>query len=230
MLAKLSSIYENLRGRSGSVVLFPIASRQFVRSWVQPANPQSDMQDKVRAAMSAASLAFSSISDNERAGWTSFAQSAKKKDKNGTEYVMPDKGAYISVNFLRSLFGQSIVDTAPTFVSEAAATSVDAVTYGGSTLHLDFTAQGNKKYIVYLSNGITSAQDNKPAVKLPNQNPSSCIVTTDGDGAGTLNLTDSSSNLTNIAAGKYIKVKIVALSADYVEGGVIEDKLLIAAA
>lgn len=126
----LSDPYAGYRGRTsvvGGGVISPRGNRFVRRTFVQPSNPNSSDQQTMRSALTAASQAYSDISDFNRAAWDQLSIDLPRTDPDGNTYFQTAMGLYTGVQVMRILDGQAILDTAPPAIVQAAPTSLGTV-------------------------------------------------------------------------------------------------------
>jgi len=131
-LITLVSPYGSFRGRdsvSAGGVLFPRGGRNFRRTFVQPANPNTSFQQVVRSAMAEASQGFSQLADNDLPGWQTLADALPRTDPNGNSFILQPKQWYVSVNTYRLLDGQALLDTAPAATSPLSFGTLTSLVY-----------------------------------------------------------------------------------------------------
>lgn len=145
-------------GNNGSV-LYPLGSRMISRDFVIPNFAPSDLRNAWLSYTSAASAAFSLISDAERAAWQALADQFDRSDAFSQSYAVTAQQAYVSVNTYRIANGQATTDTAPAF-SNPLAPEI-------SQLDLD-TASGN----VQISFATAFVQDSICLCRFSNALPS----------------------------------------------------------
>jgi hypothetical protein len=235
MIITLRSPFETARGKdspgASGEVLYPVGKRQFSRSWVQPANPKTEMQTAIRALFAVASTAFSTITDANRATWKVLNDALPKKDKNGAEYKKTDKGWYTSVNVLRQMAGSAIIANAPEAVSEVGALSIETATIDGdSVIILATGVAAGKRYLVRVTNGMHNEQQNPRGYVLPFPVLSQNFVTAGVGGAIVITIGTTGTNIAGLAVGNFIGVALTGISDGYVEGGSLAKKLTIGSA
>lgn len=116
--------YSGKTGDVGAPVLYRRGNENIVRTNVRPANPDSVLQTQVRAAFSAASKAFSDITDQNKSTWENLNAQIRRQNVFGQDYPATAKGLYTGVNQYRQLDGQAINDVAPPAVIQLAATDI----------------------------------------------------------------------------------------------------------
>jgi hypothetical protein len=198
----------------------------FSRAFAQPSNPNSLAQQSVRSNLTLASQAYSLTDDAEADAWLALSDALPRVDKNGNPYTIGAKGAYVQVNSLRLLDGQSISDTAPSAVTQAAPTDitdVDFVDASPDTLSVIFE-HGN-------DDGFFLLELTRPLPGLRRQPRDSDFVLPTTDLADSIVAQASSPqtiamNIPDmrfvLAADDRIGVRITAISPGYVRGQTVE--------
>lgn len=102
-----------------SIVYFLWRGNQAARSYNTPANPQSTNQTAVRNALAQLSQNWATLTDSERAGWTTFAANNPTSDRFGRPVQPTGLNWYIKANSNRLYMGLASVDTAPAFNAPA---------------------------------------------------------------------------------------------------------------
>lgn len=136
MLATLQQPVASLRGRNGEIVFYPVRDRQFVRTFVQPGNPDSAAQAAIRAYTTAASQAYNLLDETELLAWELYSNNFTQNDRNGNPYTLYGKSAYVKLNVWRQMAGQAITDTPPTYATGAALTGITSVGINSTTLEI----------------------------------------------------------------------------------------------
>jgi hypothetical protein len=85
---------------------------QYYRNRAMPTQPRTTAQLDVRNNLTAASKAWASLSDAQRAAWSAWADAHPVTDALGSSISLTGHQAYISVNTLNLLTGQA-AQTAP---------------------------------------------------------------------------------------------------------------------
>lgn len=111
---------------------------QYNRNRSIPVNPNSSAQAAVRARMSANAAAWRSLTDAQRAGWSSLGAAMSRRDSLGQAYTLTGFQAYCSVNNNLDLTGAATVSAAPAIVSPSALLTATVTTTGG-VLSIAFT-------------------------------------------------------------------------------------------
>lgn len=115
-------------------IVWPIGTRHFRRMGVIPANPKSDVQVQVRAAMAEIAQAWQEVTDGEAAGWETLAAAMSPRlDPDKNPYDLRGQWAYMIVNSYRKLDAQAIVDTAPAYSLPLASLITEAAHVTGTT-------------------------------------------------------------------------------------------------
>lgn len=233
-LLTLQQPFATFRGRDSRIqgnVLYPAGGRMFSRSFVQPANPGSAAQATVRAALTAASQAFSDLSTAEVAAWQALADALPRTDPNGNEFSIGAKGMYVSVNAERILDGLAVDDVAPAAVTQAAATGITSLTddTGPDVNDLIFT-HGNADgfFIVEWTAPLpgTARQPRDNDFVLPSVDMADSIIA-QAASPQTFSLADAANRLV-LASGARVGVRITSLSPGYVKGQVFESVVTVA--
>ena len=107
--------YELLSGRLEGVVNFPRDREPMVRDWVNPTQPNTDLQVQIRHYFALASQSFNEITDQQRVKWHSYAQRIKRINSLGREYIIPDKSLFVQVNLYRQFYGSPITFDCPEY-------------------------------------------------------------------------------------------------------------------
>ena len=140
-LITLLSPYSSVRGKTGGLgapVAYPSGGRNFIRTLVNPDNPQTTPQTAIRAVMTLASQAYSSTTSAERLAWQTLNLGLTRKDANGSAYEQTTKGIYCAVNIYRQMDQQAITDVAPAIVTAPATGVVTGaeINIAGTTLSI----------------------------------------------------------------------------------------------
>lgn len=77
----ISSLFSNGSGKQGGMVLSRNRFGQYLRSLVNPVNPNTQQQVAVRGAFRQASAAWGSLSEEQRNGWASYATAVPVADR-----------------------------------------------------------------------------------------------------------------------------------------------------
>lgn len=116
MLIKPAPPVEAASGRLGqAVVLYVSRGRQLLRQWVYPTDPETALQQQLRAYMSQVAVAWQSVSDLQAEGWLALAEQMERTDSLGRRYTYFANNAFAVVNVYRLLDGQSITNDAPAY-------------------------------------------------------------------------------------------------------------------
>lgn len=195
---------------------------QVARRQVQPSNPQTEQQQGVRGYLTAASVAFQSISLSEKAAWDAWAI-INKSTILGVDVIRPAISEYCGVNVLRQIHGEAIDDAAPTAKADFAITGITSITNTGPGTSMD---------LVFTHNA-TTLTDRLVLVKVTEALPSELVVpkssdfrTIDGVLAGTSIQALGASPDTIVftgalnfpTVGAFIGVEITPLSPEYAVG------------
>jgi hypothetical protein len=225
-LVTLQQPYKSIRGRNavvGGQVLFPKGNRNFARVNNPPANPNSSIQQLVRANLTATAQGFSAISLAQKTAWETFAKNYARKDANGTAYPINGQAAYTSVNSYRKLDGQALTATAPSFAFTAAVTAASISGASGTTFVITLTAAASFSgfVLVELSEalpGITRvARPNDCRIPMLAANVAACVLAVVSGTTTTLTLTNSQMRFT-YADSDRVGVRLTSLSSNYVKG------------
>lgn len=111
---------------------------QYRRTRAIPVNPASTEQGVVRARLSLASAAWRSLTDEQRAGWTSLGMLMTRTDSLGQSYSLTGLQAYIAVNSNNAAAGNAQVDTAPVYVTPEAIATI-TLTFSTSAFTVAYT-------------------------------------------------------------------------------------------
>ncbi len=220
MLVKLAIPYENLAGKheggGNGLVNYRSRGRQFARNYVIPANPQSETQDIMRIWFSQVSTAWKLVTDNEAAAWATLAQAMPASDIFGQPYQWFPNNAYLAVNSLRLIAGDSITDTAPTYAL-AVAPTISTATVGSNTLTINLTGTvSGQRYLLRvtppLSSPRYSARNNE--FRLITDAFDESVATASGT---TLSVGLSIDRFT-VASGDRVGIIAQAMTATYIPG------------
>lgn len=87
----------------------------YVRKWAKPTNPNTPLQQTIRAAMSALVTSWmGTLTDAQRAGWDTYAANVPMLNRLGQEIYLTGQNHYIRSNAPRLQAGVAVVDDAPT--------------------------------------------------------------------------------------------------------------------
>jgi len=86
----------------------------YVRDRVTPTDPNTSIQQSVRTAMSNASAAWASCTEDQREGWRVFAANTPRLNRLGETITLTGQQAFLQQAHLRSLWFAGIVYDAPT--------------------------------------------------------------------------------------------------------------------
>lgn len=218
MLIKPAPPVEAASGRLGqSVVLYVSRGRQMLRQWVYPTDPETALQQQLRAYMSQVAVAWQSVSDLEAEGWAALAEQMKRVDSLGREYAYFANNAYAVVNVYRLLDGQTITDDAPAYNPPAAPIITEA---GHDEENLVVTvqhAQGTSGFFsVRVTPKLPSAR--RQARKNELRYASTSLVLSIVPAAASPQQLTVPTQRVSIEAGDYVGIEVTPLSADYVPG------------
>lgn len=102
-------------GSAGGITAARNRGGSYWRARVSPVNPSSERQEAVRVAMSDWSASWRSLTDQQRADWTAYAETINATDSLGNQYKVAGNSAYCGINVLRSQWGGlGGITTAPT--------------------------------------------------------------------------------------------------------------------
>jgi hypothetical protein len=102
-----------------TIVFFRWRGNQAARSYARPANPRTTSQTAVRNALATLSQQWATLSEGERASWTSFASTNLTRDRFGRDVTPTGLNWYIKANSNLIYSGGAAVDTAPTLPAPA---------------------------------------------------------------------------------------------------------------
>lgn len=221
MLIKPAPPVEAASGRLGqNVVLYVSRGRQMLRQWVYPTDPETALQQQLRAYMSQVAVAWQSVSDIEAAGWSDLAEQMKRVDSLGREYAYFANNAYAVVNVYRLLDGQSITDDAPTYNPPATPVITAA---GHDEENLVVTVQHAQGTSGFFSVRATPALPSPRRLARKNELrylSTSLALSIVPATASPQNVTVPTQRV-SIEGGDYVGIEITPLSADYVPGNPI---------
>lgn len=110
-----SQIVTQASGSVGGLTYSHNASGMYIRARSIPTNPSTDLQQVVRNAQSTLSQRWSStLTEDQRAGWATYAKNVKIKNKQGDQINLAGLAMYSRCNVARIQTGGAIVDDAPT--------------------------------------------------------------------------------------------------------------------
>jgi len=143
-LVTLVAPYSKFSGKAGAVesggatVLYSSRNRSISRTHVIPANPKSAAQVSQRGYLQAAADAFQGLTVAEAAEWETFGANFSRKDVFSRTYHLSAIQAYVAVNAIRLMAGQTVNDTPPAYAYQAAPTAV-AIAYKAGDTSYKFT-------------------------------------------------------------------------------------------
>lgn len=207
-------------GFPGGIVYYKASGLQCARRWVKPDNPQTAQQIQIRTYFTQAAQAFKNLTDAQRQAWATFCAN-HKKSYLGTEFILQEMPAFVWINTLRLIDGQTITTTAPSAEAGFSASAIANVAYnsGTSTLSFDVTHNGSAgtgKWLIRITDTLASAQRNP--------RPSDWRLAA---GVGTNSIVDVQASPQTISIanpvftwsdGDYMAIMVVPLSDDYVPG------------
>lgn len=235
MKCVLSFPVAELSGKAGGdfgIVMSNWRGLQVARRMVVPDNPQTTEQDLIRGMMSTASVAFQSVTANEKLAWEAWAEINKSRIK-GQMVVRPAISEYCAVNIVRQMDGQATTDTAPTAKPDFAVTGITSFTNTGPGVSMDLvvthnaSVTANKFLLIKFTGALASA------VVVPR---ASDYRTAEGVN-GTLTLAPlGASPLTvvltapwaYVTTGDYCGVSVAPVSTEYVTGVPVSDVVQVA--
>lgn len=97
---------------------------QYYRTRAIPVNPNSTFQSAARSRLSQMAEVWDTLTDVQRAGWSSLGQSMVRTDSLGQQYHLTGLQAYVSVNSLNLTAGNARVDAAPALSTPSPLTTV----------------------------------------------------------------------------------------------------------
>lgn len=229
MLATLQQPVASLRGRNGEIVFYPVRDRQFIRTFVQPNNPDSEAQAAIRAYTTAASQAYNLLDETEILAWELFAANFVQNDRNGNSYTLNGKSAYVKVNVWRQMAGQAITDVAPTYGTGAALTSIVDIGISGTDLEIQWTgtpvAAGQFLRLELTANLGSFARKPRPNDYRIAVFPfSGAFAARGAAGSGTITIATASLRLP-IAVGNIVGVRVTPFNASYLAGNSLSSQL-----
>lgn len=112
---------------------------QYTRNRRAPVNPNTTQQGVVRARMAANAAAWRSLTNNQRAGWTSLGSFLSRADSLGSSYTLNGFMAYCSINNNRVAAGDAIVSDAPAQVTPSALLTA-TITLTAAAFSIAYTA------------------------------------------------------------------------------------------
>lgn len=130
-----------LSGSAGGLTAAHNRYGQYVRNRSIPVNPNSTRQQAVRAAFSAATLAWRNLTQAQRDAWTAYAQETPILNRLGETVIPTGQAMFVRTNTFRLGLTATILDTAPATpgLSTLGATPSLLVSDGGEIL---FAATG----------------------------------------------------------------------------------------
>lgn len=130
MKVRLKAPAEQAAGRQLQELVYYIwRGVQYARGWVQGSNPASVDQVLARAAFSAITKRWETLSAATREGWDTWAAANTVVDSLGREVRMPALAAYVRVNSIKHLMSGSYQDTAPTTTTPSPVTAATGYVY-----------------------------------------------------------------------------------------------------
>jgi hypothetical protein len=105
---------------------------QYVRTRATPVNPASTFQGGVRSRLAANAAAWRTLTDVQRAGWSSLALLMFRTDSLGQGYTPTGFGAFVSVNNNLLASGASRIDDAPALVTPDAPETITLTAAAGT--------------------------------------------------------------------------------------------------
>ena len=110
----VSDKYTKIGGRLGSMVATMNKSGMNFRTWVVPANPNTNAQQAVRGYLTTLAAAWSgTLTQAQRDAWNAYAATLTFVSKLGTPYTISGFDAYVMGNGARLRAGLTRVDAGP---------------------------------------------------------------------------------------------------------------------
>lgn len=112
---------------------------QYIRNRSMPVNPNSTFQSQARNRLTSMAQTWDTLTDVQRAGWTSLGESMTRTDSLGQTYTLTGLQAFVSVNSLNLTAGDATVTAAPAFASPGGLTTA-TVTLTNAAFSIAYTA------------------------------------------------------------------------------------------
>lgn len=114
-LVKYGGGVVDMRGSIAGTVFSKNSTSQYARARTKPVNPQTDLQEVIRAAMAELVVRWSSNLDaTKRAAWELYASNVSMKNRLGESIYLSGFNHYMRSNIPRRQGGLAAIDDGPT--------------------------------------------------------------------------------------------------------------------
>ena len=118
------SVIADASGSLGGIVASHNRSGQYLRARVRPTNPSSPAQVEVRVIFGNLSITWSTLTDDQRDAWTTYAINVPVTNRLGDPLTLTGHQMYLRNNTARIQAGLDRIDDGPTTFSTALLTKV----------------------------------------------------------------------------------------------------------
>lgn len=136
MKGKLSSLYDDLRGKLGNIVASTGRGGPVVRGRVIPFNPQTVNQVAARAKLTTFSQSWSALDQAERTAWNAAVDSWKNTDVFGNKLTPSGFNLYVALNINLGIIGVAPIDTPPAVTAVPVLVSLSAAVVEATSVTL----------------------------------------------------------------------------------------------
>ena len=126
-------------GTLNGQVTYPVGGANFSRTFVQPANPQSDHQVAIRALLATVAQGFSALTEVQADAWRAAAVGVTRQNAAGQTYDLSGANLYALINMYRTMDGEALVAAPPALTAPGAITDITTVETAGTNLQLIIT-------------------------------------------------------------------------------------------
>lgn len=155
-------------GSEGGVTSSHNRYGQYRRRKAIPVNPSSSYQGAVRARIASSAAAWRSLTDAQRAGWTTLAQQINKTDSLGQSHSMTGFNCYCMVNNHCLTAGDAALTTAPLLQTPTPPATV-TITLTSAAMSVAYTATplaAGQRLFSYASGGMSAGRSFNKNLKL----------------------------------------------------------------
>lgn len=234
-IIQLAEPFKSFRGRdevTGGQVLYPALRRNFSRTFVQPANPQTTYQDTIRTIFTALTQLYSTLTDAENLTWIDLAKNLVRKDADGNDIAPKPKPTFIEVGFWNIALGNAPPATAPPYVTTPGILAISAVkrTVLDTGWQFTYTWDGDPTNLALKNTGALPGLRRQPRItdyRFSRQTPDTSVDAITNAG-GTITILDAASRFA-IATADRIGQLLQIITDDGLPGAFFRNVPVVAA-
>ena len=126
-------------GTLNGQVTYPVGGANYSRTFVEPANPQSNHQVAIRALLATAAQGFSALTEVQADVWRAAAVGITRQNAAGQTYELSGANLYALINMYRTMDGEALVAAPPALTAPGAITDITFAKTSGTELDVTFT-------------------------------------------------------------------------------------------